>query len=42
MTWNLLHMAALLKRAGGIPQYGTSGTAWEDGERFGHPYGDRL
>lgn len=37
MSWNLMHMAALLRRAGGIPAYGTSSQAWEAGERFGHP-----
>lgn len=42
MTWNLMHMAALLKRSGGIPAHGTSSTAWEDGERFDHPRGDQL
>jgi multimeric flavodoxin WrbA len=40
MTWNLLHMAATLRARGGIPAYGTSTTAWQDGERFGHPRGD--
>lgn len=37
MTWNLLHMARLLKDAEGIPAYGNLLTAWEEGERFGHP-----
>jgi len=35
MTWNLMHVAAMLKRAGGIPTYGNQRTAWDDGERFG-------
>ena len=35
MTWNLLHMARLLKDAGGIPAYGNLRGAWNDGERFG-------
>lgn len=35
MTWNLMHLAAMLKRAGGIPAYGNSRKAWNDGERFG-------
>ncbi|WP_250445833.1 flavodoxin family protein [Actinotalea sp. C106] len=39
MTWNLMHMAAMLKRSGGIPAHGTSTTAWQDGERFDHPRG---
>ncbi|MFC6618693.1 flavodoxin family protein [Deinococcus radiophilus] len=35
MTWNLLHLARLLKGAGGLPNYGNDRRAWEDGERFG-------
>lgn len=38
MTWNLLHMARLLKDAGGFPVYGNVRTAWEDGERFGYEH----
>ncbi|MDE0571908.1 flavodoxin family protein [Demequina sp. B12] len=37
MAWNLMHMAALLKRGGGFPEGGNSRAAWDDGERFGHP-----
>lgn len=37
MTWNLMHMARLLKEAGGIPAYGNVPADWENGERFGHP-----
>lgn len=37
MTWNLMHMAALLKRGGGIPAHGTSLTRWNDGDHFDHP-----
>ena len=37
MTWNLLHLARLLKDAGGIPAHGNSRSAWEDGARFDHP-----
>ncbi len=38
MTWNLLHLARMLKDAGGIPSHGNSRTAWdEDGQRFDHP-----
>ncbi len=33
MTHNLLHMAAMLNRAGGIPAYGNQRTAWEAGCR---------
>ena len=35
MTWNLLHMARMLKDAGGIPAYGNVRGAWDHGERFG-------
>lgn len=35
LTWNLLHLARLLKDAGGVPAYGNSASAWQDGERFG-------
>jgi multimeric flavodoxin WrbA len=34
MTWNLLHLAKLLKDAGGIPAHGNQRTAWDRGERF--------
>jgi multimeric flavodoxin WrbA len=34
MTWNLMHLAKLLKDAGGIPAFGNQRTAWDDGERF--------
>ncbi len=37
MTWNLLHLARMLKRAGGIPAHGNQRTAWDAGERFDHP-----
>lgn len=35
MTWNCLHIAHLLKTAGGIPNQGNDRQAWEAGERFG-------
>jgi multimeric flavodoxin WrbA len=35
MTWNLLHMARLLKDAGGIPAYGNLRKKWDNGEHFG-------
>ncbi|MGW1530938.1 flavodoxin family protein [Streptomyces aureus] len=35
MTWNLLHLAALLKRAGGIPAYGNQRSEWDAGCRPG-------
>jgi multimeric flavodoxin WrbA len=34
MTWNLLHVARLLKDAGGIPAHGNQRTAWDAGARF--------
>ncbi len=35
MTWNLLHLARLLRDAGGIPAYGNQRPRWLAGERFG-------
>jgi multimeric flavodoxin WrbA len=37
MTWNLMHLAALLKRTGGIPAFGNQRAAWDAGARFDHP-----
>ena len=37
MTWNLMHMARLLRDAGGIPAHGNQRKAWADGCRFDHP-----
>jgi multimeric flavodoxin WrbA len=37
MTWNLLHLARILKDAGGIPAYGNQRTDWDAGERFDFP-----
>ena len=34
MTWNLLHLAHLLRSAGGIPAYGNQRADWEEGQRF--------
>jgi multimeric flavodoxin WrbA len=34
MTWNLMHTAALLKKAGGIPAYGNQRSEWDAGSRF--------
>jgi multimeric flavodoxin WrbA len=34
MTWNLLHMARLLKDAGGFPTGGNSRRDWDTGARF--------
>ena len=37
MTWNLMHMARLLAKAGGMPAHGNVRPAWDAGERFDHP-----
>ena len=37
MAWNLMHVARMLKRAGGIPAHGNDRTAWDAGARFDHP-----
>jgi multimeric flavodoxin WrbA len=37
MTWNLLHLARMLKDAGGIPAHGNQRSAWDAGCRFDHP-----
>ena len=34
MTWNLLHLARVLKDAGGIPAHGNQRSAWDAGCRF--------
>ncbi|WP_217189903.1 flavodoxin family protein [Echinicola vietnamensis] len=34
MTYNLLHLAAMLKQNGGYPNYGNSRAAWDDGSRW--------
>jgi multimeric flavodoxin WrbA len=34
MTWNLLHVARMLKDAGGIPAHGNQRPAWDAGCRF--------
>ena len=34
MTWNLMHLAAMIDAAGGIPAYGNQRPAWDEGERF--------
>ena len=34
MTWNLLHVADVLRRSGGLPIYGNDRKAWADGERL--------
>ncbi len=34
MTWNLLHLAKLLKDSGGIPAHGNQRSKWDAGDRF--------
>ena len=34
MTWNLLHLARMLKDAGGVPGYGNQRSEWDAGTRF--------
>jgi multimeric flavodoxin WrbA len=40
MTWNLLHMARLLRDAGGIPAHGNQRSEWDAGCRFDNPNPD--
>ncbi len=40
MTWNLLHVAWLLKVSGGIPAHGNQRSAWDAGCRFDFPNPD--
>ena len=37
MTWNLLHLARMLKDAGGIPVHGNQRSQWDAGCRFDFP-----
>lgn len=37
MTWNLMHLASMLKENGGFPAYGNQKTEWEAGTRFDYP-----
>lgn len=37
MSWNLLHLARMIKDAGGIPAHGNQRSKWEAGCRFDHP-----
>jgi len=37
MTWNLMHMARMIKDAGGIPAHGNQRSKWEAGCHFGNP-----
>lgn len=34
MTWNLMHLARMLKAQGGIPAHGNQRSAWDAGSRF--------
>lgn len=34
MTWNLMHVAKMLKDAGGMPAYGNQRSEWDAGARF--------
>ncbi len=34
MTWNLMHLARILKDAGGYPNHGNNREAWKAGCRF--------
>lgn len=34
MTWNLMHVAKMLKDAGGIPAHGNQRSEWDAGKRF--------
>ncbi|MFD9323599.1 flavodoxin family protein [Streptomyces sp. NPDC060053] len=40
MTWNLMHLAALLKRNGGVPAHGNQRSEWDAGCRFDAPNPD--
>lgn len=37
MTWGLLHMARLLRDAGGMPAHGNQRSTWDAGFRSDHP-----
>lgn len=40
LTWNVMHMARLIKDQGGIPALGNQRSEWEAGCRFDHPNPD--
>ena len=40
MTYNLMHLAAMLKRAGGVPAYGNRRSEWDAGCHTGFPNPD--
>lgn len=35
MTWNLMHLAKMIKDSGGLPNHGNDRNEWQDGNRFG-------
>jgi multimeric flavodoxin WrbA len=37
MTWNLMHLARMLRDAGGVPAHGNQRAAWDAGCRFDFP-----
>jgi len=37
MTWNLMHLARMIKDAGGIPAHGNQRSEWDAGCRFDYP-----
>ena len=37
LSWNLMHMARMLKDRGGIPAHGNQRSQWDAGCRFDHP-----
>jgi multimeric flavodoxin WrbA len=37
MTWNLMHLARMIKDAGGLPAHGNQRSAWDQGQRFDFP-----
>jgi multimeric flavodoxin WrbA len=40
MTWNLMHLARMIKDAGGIPAHGNQRSQWDAGCRFDYPNPD--
>lgn len=40
MTWNLLHLARMIKDAGGVPAHGNQRSEWDAGCRFDYPNPD--
>jgi len=42
MTWNLMHVARLLRDAGGFPAHGNQRSLWDAGCRFDFPNPDYI